>query len=491
MTGETVLGALLLSALGTYALAADPTPHPIAVTRHTVHVNDTAIAYTATVAEDLIRDDKGAPGAAVVTITYIREGVRDPAHRPVMFAFNGGPGASSSPLHMSGMGPVVRERQGPKDRGGSAYAENTSSPLDVTDLVFIDPVSTGFSRPLPAVDPKQWYGAIADAVEAATVIKDWLTTHHREGSPKYLAGESYGATRAGLIVRYAPYLKFDGVILVSGGGSDEDPNARAVELLANMAVGAWYHKKVDRRGLTAQQYYEETLAFGRGDYYAALSNANLQPADLHRMAERVSAYIGLPVPLIEEKKLKVSSNDWMFNILKDQGLRAGLLDSRATGKWCPNMQGDIDDPSVGFVPSDTCAPADKPPPTAASVGPIESPAVGRYIRDDLRFADNDPYYGVNLTANSLWDWNEHEPSTVQMMSDAMKADPRLRLAVISGFYDLGSVSGATFATGGIPTDRLTVWRLAGGHEVYSTAFEGEQARVRFNEAVRKFVTMGR
>src|SRR5262245_47508850 len=275
MTRATALITVLVGALGTSALAADSTPHPIAVTRHTVHVHDTAIAYTATVAEDIIKDDKGAPGAAVVTITYTRDGIRDLAHRPVLFAFNGGPGASSSPLHMSAMGPVVRERQGSKDRGGSQYVENTSSPLDVTDLVFIDPVSTGFSRPLPGVDPKQWYGGIADAVEVATVIKNWLTTHHREASPKYLAGESYGTTRAGLIVRYAPYLKFDGVILVSGGGSDEDPNANAVDLLANMAVGAWYHKRVDRRGLTAQRFYEDALAFGRSDYHAALSDANL------------------------------------------------------------------------------------------------------------------------------------------------------------------------------------------------------------------------
>ena len=487
-----LLMSLLL--LGSSALPAEPTPHATAVTRHTVHINGTPIAYTATVAEYLLRDDTGAPGAAVVTIAYTRDGVKNLARRPVLFAFNGGPGASSSPLHMSAMGPVIRVSEKSGDRRGTRYAENTASPLDATDLVFIDPVSTGFSRPLPGIDPQQWYGGLVDAVEVATVIRDWLKTNHRENSPKFLAGESYGTTRAGLIVRYAPYLEFDGVILVSGGGG-RDPNSHAVDLLADMAVGAWYHQKVDRRGLTAEQFYQEALAFGRGDYLRALNDANLQPAGLHLMAERVAAYIGLPTGLIEEKKLKVSSNDWMFNILKDQGLRAGLLDSRATGKWCPNMQGAIDDPAMGFVPSDTCAAEDRPPPTAASVGPIESPAVGRYIREDLRFADNDPYYGVNLKTNSLWGQgigaDGHEPTTTEILAGAMKADPDLKLAVISGFYDLGSGDGSAFVKAGVPTNRLTLVRLAGGHEVYSTAFGGDQDRQLFNEAVRKFVTADR
>src|SRR6185437_13410822 len=107
--------------------------------------------------------------------------------------------------------------------------------------------------------------------------------------------ESYGTTRAALIVKYAPGLKLDGILLVSGGGSSSDATERAVDLLANMAAGAWYHKKVDRRGLTAEQFYHDALAFGRGDYSAALNNPNLTPGELHVMAQRVAAYIGLPV----------------------------------------------------------------------------------------------------------------------------------------------------------------------------------------------------
>lgn len=471
--------------------AAETTPHRAAVTHHTTHINGRELSYTATVAEDLLRQKDGSPGAAVVTISYTLDGVADRAHRPVLFAFNGGPGASSSPLHMNAMGPRVHGDESAGGRRGNDLVDNTSSPLDVTDLVFIDPISTGFSRALPGVDPQQWYGGKVDAVEVATVIQDWLTSHHRKRSPKYIAGESYGTTRAGLIVKYAPGLGLDGVILVSGGGSSSDATERAADLLANMAVAAWYHRKVDRKGLTAEQFYHEALAFGRGDYSAALTNPNLTPGELHQVAQRVAAYIGLPASLIESSKLQVSRNEWMFNLLHDRGLRTGLLDTRATGKWCPNMQGGIDDPAMGFVPSDTCAPPDKPP-TAASVGPRESPAVGRYLREELKFADSDPYYGVNLLANSLWGQGagagEEEPGTAQIMAAAMRTDSHLRLAAISGFYDLGSAEGSALAKAGIPSNRLTLLRLASGHEVYDTAFGGEADRTRFNDAVREFIT---
>jgi carboxypeptidase C (cathepsin A) len=473
------------------AAAAEAATHRAAVTHHTTHINGRELAYTATVAEDPLRQKDGSPGAAVVTISYTLDGVADPAQRPVLFAFNGGPGASSSPLHMSAMGPRVHADDSAGGHRDNGLIDNTSSPLDVSDLVFIDPVSTGFSHPLPGVDPQQWYGGKVDAVAVATVIQDWLKSQHREKSPKYVAGESYGTTRAGLIVKYAPELKLDGVLLVSGGGSSNDATERAVDLLANMAVGAWYHKKVDRRGLTAEQFYHEALAFGRGDYSDALKNPNLTPGELHQVALRVAAYIGLPAALIESSKLQVSRNAWMFNVLREQGLRTGLLDTRATGKWCPNMQGGIDDPAMGFVPSDTCAPPDKPP-TPASVGPRESPAVGRYLREELEFADDEPYYGVNLLANSLWGEGagagEEEPGTAQIMAAAMRTDVHLRLAAISGFYDLGSAEGSAFARAGIPVNRLTLLRLASGHEVYDTTFGGEEDRKLFNDAVREFVT---
>lgn len=473
---------VLLLTAGVPVPAQQP-QHPTAVTQHTVKINGQDVAYTATVAEDLIADDQGHPGAAVVTIAYTRDGVSDMGKRPVLFAFNGGPGASSSPLHMNALGPLVRE--------GDGYAPNATSPLDAADLVFIDPVSTGFSRALPGVDPRQWYGGKADAVEVATVIRDWLAAHHRERSPRFLAGESYGTTRAALIAKYVPDLRFNGVILISGGGGGAGASGAYLDTLPNFAAGAWFHGMVDRQGKSVEQFYSDARAFARGGYAAALAKgAGLTPEERHVVAARMAQLIGLSSSFIEDRQLKISPNDWMFNLLKDKGLRAGLLDSRATGKWCPNMQGAIDDPAMGFVSSQTCAPPDQPP-TPATVGPRPSSAVARFLNDQLKFADTDSYYGVNFTANSQWRHDPSEESTAQIMARAMQADPRLSLAAISGLFDLLSNDGDGFAKAGVPVERLHLLRLAGGHEVYSTTFGGNHDRQLFDDAVREFVTTSR
>ncbi|MGO9999881.1 MAG: S10 family serine carboxypeptidase-like protein, partial [Acetobacteraceae bacterium] len=215
-----------------------------AVTRHVLYQGDRSVPYTATVAENFLHDQSGALAAAVITIAYTRDGVTQAHKRPVMFAFNGGPGASSSPLHMSALGPMGRSHSAAQTTGASSLSENPDSPLDDVDLVFIDPVSTGFSRAFPGIDPKQWYSGPADAIEVATVIKNWLKVHHREASPRYLAGESYGATRAGLILKYAPELKWNGVLLISGGSSTTGENSQDINVIAPMAAGAWFHDKI-------------------------------------------------------------------------------------------------------------------------------------------------------------------------------------------------------------------------------------------------------
>ena len=458
-----------------------PVPR-VAITQHTVHVNGQGIEYTATVADDIIQDDQNQPGAAIVTIAYTRDGATDLSSRPVMFAFNGGPGASSSPLHMSGLGPVFRA-DSPKDRSSFHLGENTATPLDVTDLVFIDPVSTGFSRALPGVDPKQWYNGKADALEVATVIKDWLKLHHREGSPLFLCGESYGTTRAGLIIKYAPELKFNGVLLVSGGSGSTGPDSGYINRVGAMAAGAWYHQKVDRHGLTVQQFYAEAMKFARGEYADALAQGpNLPAVERRSVAEHASAYIGLPVDLIESKNLKIDGRTYMFNLLKEQGLRTGSLDTRVTSELTPNAEGEIDDPALGVVTPSKGGAA----PTPASVGPVSSPAVGRYISEVLKFPSTDPYYGVNFTANSQWQFTgpngQREESTAIIMARAMKSDPKLRLFAVSGIFDLGSSDGAGFAQNGVPVDRLTIDLFPGPHEVYN----GDN-RKDFDNDVRNFI----
>jgi carboxypeptidase C (cathepsin A) len=453
-----------------------------AITDHEITIGGRRIEYTATVADDIIDGADGKPGAAVVTIAYTRDGVADEAQRPVAFLFNGGPGASSSPLHMSALGPVRRVAAAAADRSSATFGENRASPIDAFDLVFIDPVSTGFSRALPGVNPKQWYDGKRDALEVGQVISDWLRAHHRSESPRFLVGESYGTTRVGLILEYCRKLRFDGVVLVSGGGRvDSGPNAVYVASVPSMAAGAYFHDKVDRRGRTVQQFVDQARHFARTRYAAALGRGNSLPAaERHRMAKALSAYIGLPASLIEAHDLRISLNTYMFNLLKDRGLRTGLLDVRATSALVANAAGAIDDPALGVVKPQAHTTAK---PTAAAVGAVASPAVGEYLREALKFPSDDPYIGVNFSANVAWTYDK-SGDTASLIAARMRDDPHMRLLAVSGFYDLaGGDDPSGFVHAGVPRARLTFLQFAAGHEVYSD----EANRTRFAAALRKFV----
>ena len=485
MGAVTIIG--LSALLGGLAAvhAATPPAHPpqSALTHHVLHRGGRSVPYTATVAENLIDDQSGAAGAAVITITYTRDRVNRVQHRPVLFAFNGGPGASSSPLHMSALGPMGRSHSADRTAAEPPLAENADSPLDDVDLVFIDPVSTGFSRAFPGVDPKQWYRGPADAIEVATVIKHWLNVHHREASPRYLAGESYGATRAGLILKYAPDLKWNGVLLISGGGGGAGPSSREISVIAPMAAGAWFHDKIDRKGRSVEQIFAEASRFARGEYAQALAQSGLPPEQSHAIAEELSSFIGLPADLIERNKLLVSDNLYMFNLLKDKGLRTGLLDTRVTDTLVTNAAGGIDDPALGVIKPQ----ANGAVPTPESVGAVVSPTVGRYISEDLKFKTTEAYYGVNFKVNVAWDYHAlngaQEETTAAILSRAMAADSKLELFTVGGYFDLNATDGSAFTEAGVPAERHTRMMLPGPHEVY----EGEANHKAFNDAVRRFV----
>jgi carboxypeptidase C (cathepsin A) len=456
-----------------------------AITDHEITIGGQRIEYTASVADDIVNGADGKPGAAIVTIAYIRKAVANEAQRPVMFLFNGGPGASSSPLHMSALGPVRRIATGAADRSSATFGENPDSPIDGFDLVFIDPVSTGFSRALPGVDPKQWYDGKRDAIEVGQVIADWLRVHHRNDSPRFLTGESYGTTRVGLILKYCPQLHFDGVILVSGGGRENSgPNALYVDSVASMAAGAYFYGKIDQGGRTVQQVVDQARQFARTSYARALARGKSLPgAERHRIARELSAYIGLPAPLIEAHHLRISLNVYMFNLLKDRGLRTGLLDVRATSALVANAAGAIDDPALGVVKPQAHTSAK---PTAAAVGAVASPAVGQYLREVLKFPSDDPYIGVNFSANVAWKYDKSR-DMASLIAARMRDDPRMRLLAVSGFYDLaGGDDERGFVHAGVPARRLTFVQFAAGHEVYAD----EANRARFAAELRKFVGAG-
>jgi len=470
--------------VATQTVANEAKPR-VAVTKHPGKFNSVDVRYTATVREHFLRDEQGAAIATATTIAYVRDGVKDAAARPVLFLFNGGPGASSSPLHMSAMGPM--QRVGGSNSTEAKWVINHYSPIDFADLVFIDPPGTGFSRAMPGKDAKRYYSVDGDALAVESVVQEWLKANGREGSPRFLVGESYGTIRAAVMAKSSK-LKWNGVMLVAVAPDVSGREMPFVASLPTMAAGAWYHNRIDRAGKTVEQVYDEALSFARTDYVAALiRGASLPAVDKHRVAERMSKLVGLPVELIEQENLRLSKNTWMFNLLKTpDGLRTGLLDVRVTAKLEPGALGDLDDPALGVVPPRAAgAPAGGPAPTPQSVGAVESPAVAAYLRQELKYPAGEPYYGVNFIVNSQWN-REGGGKAFEGLAAAMNADPALRLYWSGGLYDLTTPAYAaayTFDQIGIPSDRVTSALFPGPHGVY----EGEENLARFNKSIRDFV----
>ncbi|HVS77893.1 MAG TPA: hypothetical protein VHE11_13235 [Steroidobacteraceae bacterium] len=440
--------------------------------------------YTAWVEDNFVTDSHGKPGASVITVAYTRDDVGDPARRPVLFAFNGGPGAAGSMLNFSALGPVrlVGAVHGQPDSG--RFEDNAESLLDVADLVFVDPVSTGFSRAFPGEDPKQWYSSASDAASVAEAIQHWLQAHHREASPRYLLGESYGTDRVGTMLAHDRPLRFDGVILVALAVPAVGHLIPYVTSLPTMAAGAWYHRKIERAGRSVEQVFGEAEQFARTDYIEALVlGSSLPRVTRTQIAQRMSRLIGLPAGLLEEKDLRIDKNTYMFNLLKDRRLRTGLLDVRVTGPLVANAEGAIDDPALGVLPKKLIGSKHL---TAASMGILKNPRIGTYLKTELHFPATQQYYSINFIANSKWTY-DHGFDPVAAVGAAMRAQPGLRLMWVQGMYDLtcpAYLARYTIDQDGIPSDRLTALLLPGPHSAYTAP----GALPLFTAALRKFVT---
>jgi len=262
----------------------DPKPVPppaISVTRHNGLFGGQRVAYTATASETYLKAEDGTPKASIFSIAYVRE-PRDRA-RPVTFLFNGGPGSGSLWLHMGAFGPKrVAIPSDARDDGGPPFSilDNPDSLLDVTDIVFIDPVGTGFSHALGKTEPKEYWGVTADAKSVAEFIRIWLNENGRWNAPKFLGGESYGTTRSAAVVNQleGAYndVSLNGILLIStildfGAEAYVPGNEMPYILyLPSMAATAYHHNKVADPPATIEAFVAEARAFASGDYAAAL-----------------------------------------------------------------------------------------------------------------------------------------------------------------------------------------------------------------------------
>src|SRR5215470_4243623 len=285
-------------------------------TKHSVRIGGQEVKYSATAGTMVLKLEDGTPKASVFYVAYTKDDVSDTAKRPITFAFNGGPGAGSLWLHVGALGPR-RVEMG--DVGNLLpppykFVDNEASILDVTDIVFIDPVTTGYSRPVPGEADKQFHGVQEDVQSVGDFIRLWATRNRRWGSPKFLAGESYGTTRAAglsgyLQQRYGMYL--NGIILISSilnfqtTEFDTGNDMPYQLILPTYTAIAWYHKKLGP-DLQAdlRKAVEESQKFALGEYNEALLAGDSLPAARRtEIAQKIARLTGISAEFAERNKL--------------------------------------------------------------------------------------------------------------------------------------------------------------------------------------------
>ncbi len=487
-------GALIATGAAAGAQRADPVPElagpPIGpvTSEHRASIASQSISYRAVFREYVLDGEDGRPLATISATSYSRSDVPAGSARPLFFFFNGGPGASSSPLHFTAFGPRLR----PSGRDQSApFVDNPDSLLDVADLVFVDPVGTGFSRVLPGGDGRPFWAPRADAAAMLRLIRNWISDHQREASPIFIAGESYGAYRLATLMRDAADLNLHGLLLISPSTSTAGMAGAAsgdldhVLSLPSMAVAAWHHGKVDRGNETAEQYFARATAFAETEYLVALHQGSaLEDSERRRIAERMSGLIGLDPDLLTEADLRVDNDLFVNQLLRGENQLVGRLDARVSAPVQPPARGDrpaaANDPSLGLGRSNV----------------IRSEAITRYMRDELGVNPGRDYVSLTLDVNFNWNWFEpvedrrayHNP--LGHVAAAMEARPDLRLMVAGGIYDLATpVASAHHAIrhSGIALDRVRFLALPAGH----SPFEDPDNRRRFADEVRDFIASAR
>jgi carboxypeptidase C (cathepsin A) len=441
---------------------------PPSVTAHDITVGGKTLKYHATAGYIVLKEEEGKPlvkqagqkppdtkpetnsetdktkdglkpKAKVFFVAYTLDGAGDPATRPVTFAFNGGPGSSSVWLHMASVAP---RRASLTDEGEAPpppyqLTDNESTWLDLTDLVFIDPVSTGYSRPVAKEDPNQYHGLKEDIASVGDSIRLYTSRNARWLSPKFILGESYGTTRAAglsdyLQDRYGLYL--NGIILVSSALSFQalefapQNNDPYIQFLPSYAASAWYHKKLpaDLQAQSLVQVVAAARAFAANDYAPALGRGDLLPAaDQTRLAGELSRFTGLPASDILQWKLRITDNLFFTHLLKAEGKMLGRLDARFSGfRYAPGTDG------TGEQEYD--------PSSEAVNGPIGA-AFNDYVRRELKFESDLPYeLETDVDPWNFGDAANGFPNTAENLRKAMTRNPYLKIWVTCSYYDLAT-----------------------------------------------------
>jgi carboxypeptidase C (cathepsin A) len=411
------------------------------VTHHSIKAaSGRTLQYTATTGRMPIKDAVGNIEAEMFYVAYTLDG-QEPGKRPVSFAFNGGPGSASIWLHMGALGPrkVVLQPDGWMPQAPYRLADNPYTPLDQTDIVVIDAIGTGYSRPLDTDTGKKFWGLKGDIEAFGEFIRMYISRNERWSSPLYLLGESYGTTRAAGIAGYLvdKGVAFNGVTLLStiidfqsvltSRRNDEG----FVYTLPTYTAIAFYHKKLPadlQQDLAKTRAEAEAFAFD--EYTAALAKGDtLSQAERTAIIEKIARFTGLKKDYIDQSNLRVDVEGFTSNLLIDQKLRVGRLDGRYTA---PSPVATLDQ---GFFD----------PSSAATTPPFTS-VFNDYVRRELGYKVDMPYYvsvrEAPYVTNIKWNWDTGDEmgfaDTAGALRAAMVKNPFMKVLVMEGFYDLAT-----------------------------------------------------
>ena len=441
---------------------------------HSIVVGEETVSYDAVVGSVILRDAQDTPTGELFYTAYFRTNDGDASTRPIIFSFNGGPGSASFWLHMGIMGPrrVVTPNVGHQLPPPYPLVDNAYTVLDKADIVMIDPIGTGFSRPLGDTEGSAFWGVDEDARSLTQFIRRFLSERQRWNSPRYLLGESYGTTRSAVLARHLQNANVDlnGIVLVSAVLDFNTilfPDGADIPYIVNVpsyAITSAYHEALpggSPSDLVA--FMEEVERWAVTDYASTLIQGGaVDPEVRARVLEQMHRYTGLSRDYLDKNDLRVTAPEYEKELLRDQGLVVGRLDARFTGPT-----GDL----IATTPDHD--------PQSSAISSAYTSVFNEYVRSELGYDGEREYVPSGMARP--WNWNRGNnigfglpgiPNVAPDLADAIRRNPNLAVLLVNGLYDLATPYFAAVWTMdhmGLPEDlRDNIERadFAAGHMMY-------------------------
>jgi len=467
--------------IGQLRAQPDPWVDSITVTKHTATINGSSVPYLASIGTQPVWNDEGDVIATLNYTYYERTDIKDKANRPLVISFNGGPGSASLWMEIGYTGPriLTLDDEGYPVQPYGEMKDNPYSLLDIADIIYVNPVNTGYSRIIDKkTDKSVFFGVNADIKYLAAWLNTFVTRRDRWQSPKYLIGESYGTARVSglaLALQESQWMYLNGVVLVSPtdlGLKREGPVEIALRL-PYFAAAAWYHKALtaDLQQRDLEELLPEVETFTINELLPAVTRGgSLTMADKQQIASKMARYSGIAEELILQNDFDIST--WFFwkELLRDRGLTIGRLDSRYLGK---------DKKDAG----------ERPDYNAELISWLHSftPAINHYVRQELQYKTDVKY---NIFGD-VFPWDQKNNNTGNDLQQAMAQNPYLQVMVQSGYFDgacdyfNAKYNLWQMDPSGKFQERMTFKGYRTGHMVYMRKEDLKQASNDLREFIRK------